>query len=168
MVIRAVLCLGLASTLFACGKSESNGSDSGDRNGGYQVKDQVAQGSIGGQTWSFRSGRAKPDPFKSGSLAFDLWDIEVSDPCNDFTFPNRSILFSLPAASGDYPMSLERTFTFYSNDNGANRNFVATSGQINLLIAPTGIGVTRIDGEIVGSFDSANNVNGRFSVPLCP
>jgi uncharacterized lipoprotein YajG len=69
------------------------------------------------------------------------------------------LIVSIPKVVGDYPMSLSRNMTFVVG----NDNKIAIDGHIVV----TEVTATKIKGGIVSKFDSQNEVNGSFEIPIC-
>lgn len=69
------------------------------------------------------------------------------------------LLLSIPKTPGEYPMSLSRNMTFVVGDD----NKIAINGTIVV----DEVTATSVKGGLVASFDAANEVNGRFEIPIC-
>lgn len=149
-----------ASSLSMNGRGGFDGADPDDTLFSKQSSSALLMGKIGGEAWIAVSGKARPG-FGSNSLSFTLYDSYVPDICDTFFFSSRSVvLFSSPAATGSYPLSLQsNTVTLYDGET----NYIVTSGSFAIdTLSDTAVG-----GSISASYDSSNSVAGEFSISRC-
>lgn len=127
--------------------------------GSADLKDTPLAGTVGGNAWTFVAGdtdaflsKDEPDFFASLYPA-TFTSCGFSQPAGDH------LILSIPKTPGEYPMSLSRNMTFVVG----NDNKIAIDG----MIVVDEVTATSIKGGIVASFDSSNEVNGRFEIPIC-
>jgi hypothetical protein len=127
--------------------------------GSADLKDTPLAGTVGGKTWTFVAGdtdaflsKDEPDFFATLYPA-TFTACGFSQPAGDH------LILSIPKTPGEYPMSLSRNMTFVVGDD----NKIAIDGTIVV----DEVTATSIKGGLVGTFDSANTVNGRFEIPIC-
>jgi len=154
-----------ALILTACGGGD--GGDDDDSGGGtYQVGSGTLAGTVGGEPWTFVSGET--DAFLSdGEDTFwaDLYQDPVTASCTGgpSTYRHR-VIASIPKTPGRYPMSLSLNATFVIEGDTMTDNLIATKGVIEV----DSVTATQIVGGAHIEYDSANVVNGRFTVTVCP
>lgn len=125
--------------------------------------DTPLAGTVGGQQWTFQAGdtdaflsKDEPDFFATlfpASAAGTFTACGFSQPAGNH------LIVSIPKTPGEYPMSLSRNMTFVVG----NDNKIAVDG----MIVVDEVTATSIKGGLVASFDSSNEVNGRFEIPIC-
>jgi hypothetical protein len=124
-------------------------------------------GVMGGVAWSL--GTAESDPFLSmgePELWVDMWP-DVVAPCTDaVTVPRRDYLvLGIPRAAGDYDLGEGLTATFVLvRPDGGRTTYVTDHGRIVV----DQVTATLIRGGAALDYDTANHVNGRFEVSVCP
>jgi hypothetical protein len=130
-----------------------------DSGGSADLKDTPLAGTVGGKAWTFVAGdtdaflsKDEPDFFASLYPA-TFTACGFSGPAGDH------LILSIPKTPGEYPMSLSRNMTFVVGDD----NKIAIDG----MIVVDEVTATSVKGGIVASFDSSNEVNGRFEIPIC-
>jgi hypothetical protein len=146
---KLLLCALLSSLASACAADS----------GSAALEDTPLAGTVGGKTWTFVAGdtdaflsKDEPDFFATLYPA-TFTACGFSQPAGDH------LILSIPKTPGEYPMSLSRNMTFVVG----NDNKIAVDGTIVV----DEVTATSIKGGIVASFDSANEVNGRFEIPIC-
>lgn len=127
--------------------------------GSADLKDSPLAGTVGGKTWTFQAGdtdaflsKDEPDFFATLFPA-TFTACGFSQPAGDH------LIVSIPKTPVEYPMSLSRNMTFVVG----NDNKIAVDGTIVV----DEVTASSIKGGIVASFDSSNEVNGRFEIPIC-
>ena len=139
------------------------GSDSND----YTVDDiesSLVSGSIGGASWEMVEAIAEVDAFDDTQISFSVYGEDVED-CGFAIDPTGPfLLFSLPAESGEYPLSFSLTEggTTLTMVEPPSTNTIVSEGLIDLTIDGD-----QIDVGLVARVDDANEVNGSFSTTLC-
>jgi hypothetical protein len=116
-------------------------------------------GTISGSTWLFQNGNT--DAFLSeGSTDFFATFYESSfTPCGSEP-SGPHVIVSIPKVAGDYSMDFSRNMTFVDGDT----NLVAVDGRIVV----DSVTATQVTGGLHGTYDSENEVNGQFSITVCP
>ena len=110
------------------------------------------------QRWTFVAGDT--DAFLSkGEDDFFATMYPATFTACGFSEPAGDHLIFRSEAPGEYPMSLSRNMTFVVGDD----NKIAIDGTIRV----DEVTATSIKGGIVASFDSSNEVNGPFEIPIC-
>lgn len=127
--------------------------------GTADLEDTPLAGTVGGKAWTFVAGdtdaflsKDEPDFFASLYPA-TFTACGFAGPAGDH------LLLSIPKTPGEYPMSLSRNMTFVVGDD----NKIAINGTIVV----DEVTATSVKGGLVASFDAANEVNGRFEIPIC-
>lgn len=154
------LCIAILS--FGCGDDDTDSPS-------YDFKDQVAQGSINGQSWTFVSGRASISDEK---LSIDLAADSDAVPCETFSFAGLKIFFTVDnkVALTELFFDLEnfegKTATFFDPDDGEfGLNIIAVEGAIEILSITDNEVKGRID--VRDGHDNTSSVNGNFTVEIC-
>lgn len=155
--------LSLIIVFFSCGDDDDDGP-------AYDFKDQIAQGTINGKSWTFESGRAE---ISNGELSIDLSADSESIPCETFFFDGLIIFFYIDNETGTTELNFDlndfdnsKTATFYDPEDGeSGLNIIATEGAIEIL----SITDTEITGrlDIRDGYDNSSSVNGNFTIELC-
>jgi len=148
MMKLSTLVLGLS--LAAC-SVETSGPD--------DIATTPLSGMVGGQPWTFQAGHTsaflsegEPDFFATLFPA-PFTQCGFSEP------QGNHLILSIPKAVGTYELSLSRNMTFVVGNN----NLIGLDGTIVVdEVTPT-----TVKGGIVASYDSQNDVNGRFQVTVC-
>ncbi len=158
-MLRMIL-FGLISLLFA----SACASDSSDFVAA-DILDQMPSGSMEGTAWT-AMGAQVSSSFGGDELSVELVPTELDDQCG-FVTSDSSILFSVPAVVGEYPLS----FDFGSLDSSRTITFVPAPASN--VIASTGLIVVEAVSETevtIGLVAEAGDsrINGRFTAPRCP
>lgn len=135
----------------------------------YNFKDQNLQGKVDGESYEFGDGHFEESQFESDKYSIDLYDAsESEDACNLFFSEHVSVFFSIPKEVGVYKLFFNlsnftgQTVTLYNPDGSQNN--IATEGAVEILT----VSDTQITGRMDARMDSDNNVNGNFTVDICP
>lgn len=153
--------------LAACNpKSEEKG---GNDNGVTKYQDQILSGQLGGEPWSFVSGRATISQFDSTRLSLHFWNSEIKDPCDPFTLGSSK----MATTSSVLNKTGETTFGTGSAENpgstitlfDGSTNFISTTGKIEILAID--ISHKEVRGRVNGFFNDANRINGTFVLTYC-
>ena len=141
-------------SLAACTTDEGGG-------GSADIADSQLAGTVGGQTWQFAAGHTsallsegEPDFFAS------LYPMTFT-ACGFSEPSGNHLIVSIPKTPGEYEMGLSRNMTFVVCESD---NLVAFNGKIVV----DEVTATSVKGGLVGSYDSSNEVSGRFEVTICP
>jgi hypothetical protein len=130
----------------------------------YAFQDQIIQGKINGQVWSFKDGNAEVNSFDETKLSIDLGSNKVNDPCGFGATSGLRVFFSIKKELGLKELSSStegQTITMY--DPEGSLNTISSEGAVELLT----ITATQVTGRIDAQFDDDNFVNGNFTVLLC-
>lgn len=129
----------------------------------------VANGSFGGNAFSVEDGFAQEDPFDSTAYRIRLFNEEITgDKCDPFNFdlPAKSLIFTLPKATGTYNLGISTGYSVSFNlieDNSSSVE-AALCGKIEI----SSITDTKISGKIIADTQTGNDeVNGTFEIDLC-
>jgi hypothetical protein len=117
-------------------------------------------GTVSGSSWSYVTGNT--DSFlSSGSDNYfaTLYPVAFT-PCTGSEPSGPHLIVAIPKSPGDYPMNLSRNMTFV--DGSDNR--IATDGHIVV----SSVNATTVSGGLTGTYDALNEVNGQFTVTICP
>ena len=117
-------------------------------------------GSVEGQAWTFKAGQTSAFITDANNFFTDMYASPVTS-CNGQPPAGPALIVSLPKQPGSYPMSLSRNMTF---TDGMSDNKIATEGLIRIDT----VTATTITGGLHGKFDAANEVDGTFTVTICP
>ncbi len=125
--------------------------------------DQDATGEIGGEEWSYRSGRARLD--QNGEYSISLFGEDSDTPCSYAAFDEDKIIFDLPDEVGSFQLIMGSFTVTLVEDRGdeAPMNYIATSGTVETLE----LSDTELVGRMVVEADDDNWMNGNFSLPIC-
>lgn len=116
-------------------------------------------GMVGGQAWTLVAGHTDAFLSKDQDTFFATLFPTQFTTCGFSEPSGNHLIVSIPKVVGDYPMSLSRNMTFVVG----NDNKIAIDGHIVV----TEVTATKIKGGIVSKFDSQNEVNGSFEIPIC-
>jgi hypothetical protein len=142
--------LSLATVLVGCGTDSAADVD----------LTQVLSGSVGGAAWTFVAGETNAF-LSEGEDDFFAELYPTAYTACGFSAPSGDhLLVSVPKTPGDYPMGTSRNMTFVVGDS---QNLISFDGRI---IVET-VTATTVTGGLVGSYNSANEVNGTFSLTIC-
>lgn len=118
------------------------------------------EGEVGGRSWTFVSGRARPSGYSDGTYSLAFWNEDVEQPCDQFEMGSEDkLLGSFPISLGTYDLSFTKTINFNSDLD----NNVTTDGRLVI----TEVTEDKVYGKMVASFDDENYVNGLFELTLC-
>tara|TARA_R110002096_G_scaffold401386_6_gene598319 strand:+ start:59894 stop:60349 length:456 start_codon:yes stop_codon:yes gene_type:complete len=141
----------LSFTAFGCGDS-------------FEITDQPLQGQVGGASWSFVTGDTNAFLSDEDGYFATLFAADY-ETCGFSQAAGNSVILSIPTETGDYDLSLRRNMTFVvDDDDDGPQNLVATDGRIVV----DEITATTITGGIHARFDGDNEIDGMFSVSVCP
>ncbi|WP_271765127.1 hypothetical protein [Aquimarina algiphila] len=128
--------------------------------------DQVLQGKIDGESWTFVNGTSSIDD----KIHLDLLSTETECGASNFEKKSR-IIFSITNAVGIYELKFDfndlensQTVTLLSYDEeGTPINNIATEGTVEI----TDITETKVIGRINARSDDNSFVNGNFEASVC-
>lgn len=154
----------LVGLLFSCGdKDEEEATPS------LEFKDQLLQGKIDEENWSFVTGKAE---ISTSTISIDLYKESIADStmCNSF-FPAKEdfIFFTMDNTMEVVEFCLvgcddnSQSVTLYEQTEGSN--FIAIEGKIQLTRIDTTAKV--VEGKLVTKSGETSYVNGNFTVHLC-
>jgi hypothetical protein len=161
-MLRFPMVASLALLLVAggCGTDDSSGSPE-------PIPDTLLAGTLDGRAFTARSARAmrSPDPEESSSKWIEIFDAEVA--CDDWMpRAERSILVTARWEAGEaFDLSLARSVIFVVREDGTPVNHIVTSGRVEVVSAPAGIGSVgrlKLRGRTGPDF-----VEGAIDVVLC-
>ena len=144
--------LALSLTTAACGSS-------------YDISDQPLAGTVGGTAWTYAEGDTNDFLSQDDDYFATLYP-ESFDECG-FGSPSgvNHLILSIPKETGEWDLGLSLNMTFVISD-GANTsdNLIGTRGTIRV----DSVSDTTITGGIYAEFDGDNQIDGTFSVSICP
>ncbi len=117
-------------------------------------------GMVNGAPWSFVAGETDAFLSQDSDNYFATFYASSFTACGFSQPSGPSLIVAVPKVAGDYPMGLMRNMTFVVGSD----NKVATDGRIVV----TNVTATSITGGLVGNLDDSNNVNGQFTLTVCP
>ena len=131
--------------------------------GSVEIGDQPLAGEVGGEPWVFVKGHTSAflsddDGYFASLYAGDFTPCEFDRP------DGNSVILSIPTEVGEYGLSLERNMTFVVDTSDGPENLIGTSGTI----AVDTITADTITGGVHAKFDGGNEIDGMFSVTICP
>jgi hypothetical protein len=147
----------LSIALTACGTDDDDGGG-----GGVEIVDTPLAGTVGGQSWTFVAGDTDAFLSEGEDDYFTSLYGETISACGFAQTGTNHLILRVPMVPGEYPFSLSghnMTFAIAPSDN-----LVTLDGKV-VVDAVTATSVT---GGIYGRYDSANEVNGRFTATICP
>ena len=122
-----------ATTLSMNGRGGFDGLDPVDIVYTRQSSNPRLTGKIAGKPWMAISGTAE-ELFTPGELFFVIHETYIPDVCNSFASSVNHILFSFPATTGSYTLSLSGdTVTLYDGDT----NYIALDGSVDISTVTT-------------------------------
>lgn len=147
-------------------KSEEKSSGNNDVT---KYQDQILSGQLGGESWSFVSGRATISQFDSTRLSLHFWNTEIKDPCDPFTLGSSKMAMtgSVLNQTGETIFgtgSTEKPGSTITLFDGST-NFIATTGKIEILAID--IPHKEVRGRVRGFFNDSNQINGSFVLTYC-
>ena len=152
------------SVLFSCSKDD----DDDDDNNTYTFIDQVLQGEIEGDAWTYVTGSAEVSPFDSTLIMVSVTDLPYDNPCGEYLMGNK-VTFSLLPEVGVYDLKLDlegddtQSLTLYHAETAMNIGVFDGKIEITKVDVDNGI----VEGRVVAEYDDDNFVNGNFSVVYC-
>jgi hypothetical protein len=143
--------------LAACGKGDDE--ETFDFS---QIDDGPLEGIIGGQPWAFDS--AATDGFLSDEDGFFTTFSSTPISCDGYGSGGGGdqLISFLPLEPAEVTLSLSDSVTFFVE--ATFENLVATSGGIRI----DSVTDDTIEGALYATFDGDNEVNGTFTVAICP
>jgi hypothetical protein len=165
---RLSLLLTLAAIVFISSCSESE-----DPEAAYDFKEQVAQGQIEGDAWTFSAGKAFLTEDQEGNIIYsvnmysDQETAGTSDVCRLFGADFDEIFFSIPTEVGVYELSFDlnssssRTATLFDREN--TLNVIVSDGAIEIIAVTE----TQVTGRMDIKSGSDNFINGNFTLDIC-
>ena len=125
--------------------------------------DQDVSGQIGGEDWTYLSGRASLD--QDGEYSVSLFSEDTDTPCIHAGFDENKIICDLPDEVASFQLGLGSLTVTLVEDRGdeAPMNYIAATGTVEILE----IGDTELVGRMDIEADDENWVNGNFTLPLC-
>jgi hypothetical protein len=136
--------------------------DSGGGGGGVEILETPLAGMVGGAPWTFTTGETDAFLSEGEPDYFTSLYAESFTPCGFSPTSTNHLIVQLPMVPGEYPFSLSgsnMTFAIAPSDN-----LVSFNGKI---VIDT-VTATTVTGGLYGRYDSANEVNGRFTATICP
>lgn len=125
-----------------------------------EIADTPLAGRVAGQPWTFVAGETnaflsdgEPDFFA------ELYPSAYT-ACGFGAPDGPHLILSVPKEPGEYEFGLSLNMTFYAD--GAN--LIATEGAIRV----DEVTATTVTGGVHGIFDGGNEVDGVFSLSICP
>lgn len=120
-------------------------------------------GQVGGESWTFKLGKALRDPFgEELNVSFYSEQEFGDDPCAIGNSNNTHLTVTIPVAVGNYNLPNNGESLVFQQA-GTNASFQAASGFIEITQL-TGL---RGVGYLQATFDDANTVEGRFQFDIC-
>jgi hypothetical protein len=123
------------------------------------IDDAPLTGMVSGQPWTFTAGATDAFLSMDGDNFFANF-YSTAYACGQSEPSGPALIVAVPKTTGDFPMSLQRNMTFV---NGSD-NKIAVDGHVRV----DSVTATKVTGGLVGTFDDANNVNGTFTLTVCP
>jgi hypothetical protein len=128
---------------------------------GVEIATTPLAGTINGEAWTFKSGET--DAFLSegdDNFFAELYGEDV-EACGFGGGGGSHILGAVPKVAGEYDLSLALNVTFSYGDS---ENLVATEGRIVV----DDVSATELHGAMHAIYDDANEVDGTFTLTICP
>ncbi len=150
--MRALTLTLLATLAVGCGTS-------------YDITDQPLAGTIGGTPWTFVAGDTNDFLSQDDDYFASLYP-ETYSTCG-FGEPTQvnHLILNIPKQVGEYDYSLQLNMTFVVYDGtGSPNNLIGTSGTIRV----DSVTADTITGGVYARFDGDNEIDGTFSVAICP
>lgn len=123
----------------------------------------LLNGQVGGQSWTFKLGKALRDPFgEELDLSFYSEQEFGDDPCAIGNSNNTHLTITIPVNLGNYNLP-QNGQSLVFQQAGSNASVQAASGFIEITQL-TGI---RGIGYLQATFDDDNTVEGRFQFDIC-
>ncbi len=130
----------------------------------YQITEQPLMGQLAGLTWSVGSGET--DAFLSqDDDYFALLYADSFTPCN-MEAPQGvdHLILNLPKEVGEWELGPSRTMTFVVQQGDGPLNLISNEGKLRV----DSITDDTIAGGIHAVYDADNEVDGTFTVAICP
>jgi len=126
------------------------------------IADQGAQGKIGGGAWKVLAGKAED---AGDSFSVTLYGEALADACaDDSAATGDRVLLSLPKTVSTVDVDITKLQVITMVDMPDAMNYVSGAGKM----AVTAVSATEVSGGLVASFNEDNEVNGKFTIPVCP
>jgi hypothetical protein len=145
-------------TLTACTDDDGGGGGGG----GVTIVDTPLAGTVGGAPWTFATGETDAFLSQGEPDYFTSLYAESFTPCGFSPTSTNHLIVQLPMVPGEYPFSLSggnMTFAIAPSDN-----LISFNGKIVI----DEVTATTVTGGLYGRYNSANEVNGRFTATICP
>ncbi len=178
MGLRRDILLFSLTLIVACSPGSSSNSPSPSSNDDQRKTGtgEAAHGTINGQVWNFRSGRAYLKKSQPNFMIVQLWNDPVSKPCQERTGSILQIRLTAPNEVGGWTITPEDPFNanlsiFFADldfELQPRDNMRADHGEITFL----SIDKDQVSGVVNGFFQhprvGGTRVKGDFTVPVCP
>ncbi|MFW5759757.1 MAG: hypothetical protein ACOCXH_02115 [Cyclobacteriaceae bacterium] len=144
-------------------------SEDGDPSATYDFKEQIAQGQIEGEAWTFEAGKALLTEDQDGNPIYSIKmysnNETITEVCSFFGAEFDEVFFSLPTEIGVYKLSFSssnsRTVTLFDREN--IMNVIASDGAVEIIA----ISETQITGRADIRSGNDNFINGNFTLEIC-
>ncbi|MGE0403265.1 MAG: hypothetical protein AB7T06_41545 [Kofleriaceae bacterium] len=127
---------------------------------GDEIVDSNLSGYVAGQSWNFVAGHTDSFLSEGEDDFFAVLFPTSFTPCGFSEPSGPHIIVSIPKTTGDFEMDFGRNMTFVDGSD----NKVAFDGRIRV----DSVSATSVTGGLVASYDSDNEINGTFTVTVCP
>jgi hypothetical protein len=149
-----VLVAVLSLSLVGCGDDDE---------GSPPIASGPLTGQVGGEAWTFVSGRSDSFLSDPDDLWIDLFD-ESSEGCEPNAASGNSILLITPRKVGEFSLGgLQANATFFVASSSGGENYIA-EGRLKVLEVTT----TTLRGGLDAYYDGGNSINGEFEATICP
>ena len=118
-------------------------------------------GQINGEPWVFNS--AITDQFLSDEES--VWVVLHAEPvsCGEPEPKGPRLIIKVPREPGAYAFSFTRNMTFVIPEDTTSMNLVTTSGRLVV----ESVTEDTVTAAVHGIYDDKNEVDGRFTAPIC-
>ena len=132
--------------------------------GAVEIAMTPLAGRIGGASWTLVSAESSAFLSDGQPTFFVTASAETVTACagGGSSISGDQLILNVPKSTGDYRLSLSLSETFYVR--ASNDNLVATTGRIRV----DEVTATSLRGGAHFAFDGNNEVDGEFSVSICP
>ncbi len=127
---------------------------------GDEIVASNLSGFVAGQSWNFVAGHTDSFLSEGEDDFFAVLFPTSFTPCGFSEPSGPHIIVSIPKTTGDFEMGFGRNMTFVDGSD----NKVAFDGRIRV----DSITATSVSGGLVAEYDFDNEVNGTFTVTVCP
>jgi hypothetical protein len=148
----------LSVALAACAGDDDSGGGGGD----VTILDTPLAGTVAGEPWTFVSGDTNAFLSEGDPDFFTDLYAEAVTACGFSPASTNHLIVRVPMVAGEYPFSISghnMTFAIAPSDN-----YVTFTGKVVV----DEVTATTVTGGLYGRYNSANEVNGRFSATICP